>query len=179
MNDDTTGIVFSSEWIAGNGCHVAISVPDMEEALAFYRDVLGFDEVWSHRDRGGRERTTVPGFSGTEQIETRMLACPGGSRVELICQESAAGQGSPVAGSPGLHHISVGVEDVFAAHARLIAAGVRSVSDPHEIADESHPLFGWISSSVTDPWGTRVELLGRNPARVLDTGERPAATQRA
>ena len=97
--------------------HVGIAVRSLDEALAFYRDALGLEvhapeEIASQRVRG-------------QFIPLR------GAALELL---EATSDESPIARfirrrGPGLHHITLRVDDIGEALARLKARGVRLVDD--------------------------------------------------
>ncbi len=97
--------------------HVGIAVRSLDEALAFYRDALGLEvhapeEIASQRVRG-------------QFIPLR------GPALELL---EATSDESPIARfirrrGPGLHHITLRVDDIGEALARLKARGVRLVDD--------------------------------------------------
>jgi methylmalonyl-CoA epimerase len=92
--------------------HVAIAVKDLQEALGFYRDVLGMP------------------IGGTERVEDQAVDVafvgeePG--RIELICPfkpDTGVARFLEKKGE-GLHHIAVRVHDIDAAVASLKAKGV-------------------------------------------------------
>jgi methylmalonyl-CoA/ethylmalonyl-CoA epimerase len=97
--------------------HIGIAVANLDEALAFYRDALGFeidpaDEVPS---QGVRAHVIPLGESALELLE-------------------ATSEESPIAKylatrGPGLHHITLEVEDITAALRELEARGVRLVDE--------------------------------------------------
>ena len=95
--------------------HTGIAVIDLDESLAFYRDVLELPLV--HRE-------TI-----TDQGVEAALLDVGESHVELI---SPLGPETGVAKfiekrGPGLHHLAYRVSDIEAALASLSAAGVRLI----------------------------------------------------
>ena len=97
--------------------HTGIAVTDLDEALAFYRDVLGLPLV--HRE------TIV------EQGVEAALFDVGDSHVELI---APLGPDTAVARflaqrGPGLHHVAYRVDDIESALASLSAAGVRLIDE--------------------------------------------------
>ncbi len=131
--------------------HVGIAVSNITEALAFYRDALGLEveapeEVPSQRvrahfihldgapaqpDRG----TGAPGVraergEGAPAQPDRGIGAPG-VRIELL---EATSDDSPIAKyvakrGPGIHHITLRVEDISAALAQLEARGVRLIDE--------------------------------------------------
>ena len=107
--------------------HVGIAVADLSQALAFYRDALGLDvetpeEIASQRVRAhvipvGESASRGPGASGPS--------------LELL---EATAEDSPIAKyvakrGPGLHHITLRVDDIRAALAELKARGVRLIDE--------------------------------------------------
>ena len=97
--------------------HVGIAVADLAEALAFYRDALGLEVDPAEDVRSQRVRAHfIPA---------------GESALELL--EAPAGD-SPIAKyvakrGPGLHHITLRVDDIRAALARLRERGVRLIDE--------------------------------------------------
>ena len=95
--------------------HVGIAVPDIETALAFYRDVLGLEP---HPPEVADGATIV--------------ALPfGDSEVELLAPREADG---PIARflarrGPGIHHVCYRVADLDAALAACRAAGYRLIDE--------------------------------------------------
>jgi len=95
--------------------HVGVAVNDLEEALAFYRDVLGLQP---------HPAETVDGAT--------IVSLPfGDSEVELLTPRDPA---SPIAKflarrGPGIHHICYRVPDLDAALAACRRAGYRLIDD--------------------------------------------------
>ncbi|HET9833437.1 MAG TPA: methylmalonyl-CoA epimerase [Vicinamibacterales bacterium] len=97
--------------------HVGIAVKDLSAALAFYRDALGLhvevpEEVASQRVRAH--------FIPTGQSSLELL--------EATASDSAIAKYVEKRG-PGLHHITLRVDDVHAALDQLRARGVRLVDE--------------------------------------------------
>jgi methylmalonyl-CoA/ethylmalonyl-CoA epimerase len=97
--------------------HVGIAVADLGEALAFYRDALGLD-------------IEMPEDVASQRVRAHFIPV-GGSALELL---EATTDDSPIARyvakrGPGLHHITLRVDDIRAALARLKARGVRLIDD--------------------------------------------------
>jgi methylmalonyl-CoA/ethylmalonyl-CoA epimerase len=104
--------------------HVGIAVANLSDALSFYRDALGLEieapeEVPSQRVRAhfiplGRDDRAAHGPS-----------------LELL---EATAEDSPIAKyltrrGPGLHHVTLRVDDIRAALAQLKARGVRLIDE--------------------------------------------------
>ena len=107
--------------------HVGIAVKDLSAALAFYRDALGLhveapEDVASQRVRAH--------FIPLGDDAGRGAGAPG-AKLELLeatASDSAIAKYIDKRG-PGLHHITLRVEDIRAALAQLKAKGVRLVDE--------------------------------------------------
>lgn len=99
--------------------HAAITVSDLAQSLAFYRDLLGFPVV----------RTKSLGADG----QITVLAISGGGELELFQRPNTrplpAGYGRPE--TIGLAHLAIEVDDVQTEWERLEKAGVRPAGEPH------------------------------------------------
>ena len=97
--------------------HVGIAVRSLDEALAFYRDALGLE-------------VHVPEEIASQRVRAQFIPLRGPS-LELL---EATSDDSPIARfirrrGPGLHHITLLVDDIGEALTRLKAQGVRLVDD--------------------------------------------------
>ena len=126
--------------------HIGIAVGDLEEALAFYRDALGLE-------------IEAPEEVASQRVRAHFVPL-GGAAIELL---EATAPDSPIATflerrGPGLHHITLGVEDIRAALAALEARGVRLIDQtPRPGAHGS--LVAFIHPSAAH--GVLVELVQR------------------
>src|SRR5215204_3647086 len=97
--------------------HVGIAVQDLEAALAFYRDALGLEVDASEEVASQRVRAHfVP--TGSAALEL----------LEATASDSAITRYIDKRG-PGLHHITLRVDDIHAALAQLKARQVRLVDE--------------------------------------------------
>jgi methylmalonyl-CoA epimerase len=123
--------------------HIGIAVQDVEQALSFYRDALGLD-------------VEAPEEVLTEHVRARFIPV-GGPALELL--EATAPQ-SAIARylekrGPGLHHVTLRVENIGAALEQLRARGVRLVNEePRRGAEGS--LVAFIHPSAAH--GVLIEL---------------------
>ena len=98
--------------------HVALAVPDLEAAVARYRDVLGADVSLAQ---------ALP-----EHGVTVVFVELGNSKVELL---EPLGEASPIAAflarnpKGGMHHVCYEVADLTGARDALVAAGARVLGD--------------------------------------------------
>jgi methylmalonyl-CoA epimerase len=97
--------------------HIGIAVQDVDKALAFYRDALGLE-------------VEAPEEVVSQHVRARFIPT-GQASLELL---EATSPGSPIAKfvdkrGPGIHHITLRVDDIRGALAHLKARGVRLVDD--------------------------------------------------
>ena len=136
--------------------HVGIAVRDLESSLAFFRDALGL-EVEGAED------------VAAQQVRAQFINT-GPSSLELL---QATSPDSPIARflekrGPGLHHITLRVDDIRAALAELRRRNIRLVDDePRPGAEGASVAFVHPSSAQ----GVLVEL--KQPAVRPPVPERP------
>ena len=97
--------------------HVGIAVRNVDEALSFYRDALGL-------------HVEVPEEVTSQRVRAHFIQA-GGSALELLeatAPDSAIAKYIETRG-PGLHHITLRVDDIHAALAQLRSRGVRLVDE--------------------------------------------------
>jgi methylmalonyl-CoA epimerase len=123
--------------------HIGIAVQDVEAALAFYRDALGLEVE-------AAEEVV------TQRVRARYIPV-GGPRLELLeatASDSAIAKYIEKRG-PGLHHVTLRVEDIRAALDQLKARGVRLIDmEPRPGAENA--LVAFIHPSAAH--GVLVEL---------------------
>jgi methylmalonyl-CoA epimerase len=95
--------------------HIGIAVSNIDDALTFYRDALGLE-------------VDTPEEVASQRVRAHFIPA-GASALELL---EATSEESPVARfiakrGPGLHHITLRVDDLAAALAELKARGVRLI----------------------------------------------------
>ncbi len=95
--------------------HIGIAVADIDAALAFYRDALGLE-------------IDAPEEVPSQRVRAHVIPA-GAAALELL---EATAPDSPIAGflarrGPGLHHITLRVDDIQAALEQLKARGVRLI----------------------------------------------------
>jgi methylmalonyl-CoA/ethylmalonyl-CoA epimerase len=133
--------------------HVGVAVPDLDEAIAFYRDTLGLELTHVEVNEG-------------QGVREAMMRAPGddgdGSAVQLLAPlspDSTIGKFIDTKG-PGLQQLAFRVTDIAAAAAALRAQGLRVLYDEarpgtaDSLANFVHPK---------DAGGVLIELV--QPAR--------------
>jgi catechol 2,3-dioxygenase-like lactoylglutathione lyase family enzyme len=112
--------------------HTAISTPDLERAVAFYRDAFGFaptlDFAWDEGNEAFRRTHAAPETKGRVVMLER-----GASRLEIFQYEKPVPTRAPGPrpnADHGICHLCFEVQDIDAEVGRLRRAGVRFLSDP-------------------------------------------------
>ncbi|XP_014439242.2 methylmalonyl-CoA epimerase, mitochondrial [Tupaia chinensis] len=131
-------------WNLGRLNHVAIAVPDLGKAAAFYKDVLGAQVS---------EAVPLP-----EHGVSVVFVDLGNTKVELL---HPLGKDSPIAGflqknkAGGMHHICIEVDNIKAALMDLKNKRIRSLSDEAKIGAHGKPV---VFLHPKDCGGVLVEL---------------------
>jgi methylmalonyl-CoA epimerase len=140
--------------------HIGIAVKDLDAALGFYRDALGLEveapedvpsqQVQAHFVPVGQSGDRGPGVS----LELLLATAPGSPIARFIEKRG-----------PGLHHVTLRVDDIRAALAQLKARGVKLVdNEPRNGAEGALVAFIHPSSAQ----GVLIEL--KQSAVVSDVG---------
>jgi catechol 2,3-dioxygenase-like lactoylglutathione lyase family enzyme len=120
--------------------HVALSVKDIESAIAFYRDVIGMEKVFD-REYGD----TMARLIGVEGTKTRIVHMKlGESIVELFDYHHPKGREprpDRLQSDYGLTHIGFIVEDFWSTYRHLVERGVRFLADPVEVRPGVHVAY--------------------------------------
>ena len=137
--------------------HVAISVPDIERALKFYRDLLGFKVAFEY----GWEKD-----SPVAPVADQIIAVKGTAARSIVLRTSNLlielfqfHAGNPKAQDPqrpvidhGFTHLCFAVKGLDQEYQRLSAAGMKFHCSPMQIAPGVRTVYG------RDPFGNVIEL---------------------
>jgi len=135
--------------------HIGICVSDLEASIRLYCDGLGFREI---------HRLKVAGKAAEQLLQLEDLALTAvylerdGVRIELLHYPSPGhvGEATPrPMNALGLTHLSLRVDDLEGTLGALRAAGA-VVLEPTQMFN---PEYGAGAAFVTDPDGTRIELV--------------------
>lgn len=102
--------------------HIGVAVPDLAEALPFFRDFLGMPEVPLKDSDGAKIRAVKSGESMVELLEPETDDSPIGKYLGKK--------------GPGIHHVCLAVDDLEGTLARAKAAGLRLIDEVPRIGAE-------------------------------------------
>jgi catechol 2,3-dioxygenase-like lactoylglutathione lyase family enzyme len=134
--------------------HTAISTADLERLVRFYRDLLGFEQIFTSGWSRGAE--TADKITGLQDSSAKLVMLKAGNACIELFQYSSP---QPKPGDPkrpacdhGITHLCLDVRDIEAEYERLKPAGMVFHSPPQNM--------GGVSATYgRDPDGNIVELL--------------------
>jgi len=141
--------------------HVGFTVPDLEQAVKFFVEVLGCEPFYElgpfeAEDNWMQEHLNV--HPRTVMRRLRFLRCGHGSNFEIFEYESPGQVREPPRNSDvGGHHLAFYVDDIEAAVAYLHGQGVRVLGEP--TLRTSGPSAGQTWVYFLAPWGLQLELV--------------------
>jgi catechol 2,3-dioxygenase-like lactoylglutathione lyase family enzyme len=142
--------------------HTGVTVPDMEQAVTFFTDILGCQKAMSFgpfADDKGTFMTDLLGVDSKAVIENiTLMRCGFGSNVELFKytapdQKALNQKNSDI----GAFHIAFYVDDIKAAKAFLDEKGVATRMGPLPV--EQGPAAGQAILYFQAPWGLQFEAI--------------------
>ena len=135
--------------------HPSITTNDMDRALGFYRDLLGFKEIFAFGWESGTEMAAMAGgITGIPDSTARAVVLRAGNAfLEIFEYSTPASQRTDdrALSNQGFSHVCFDSDDVIADHARLSAAGVVFNAEPADVG----PMR---IAYCRDPDGNFVEL---------------------
>lgn len=141
--------------------HVGFTVPNLDEAVAFFVDVLGcepFYELGPFQSAGDWMKTHLDVHPRAVMRRLRFLRCANGSNFEIFEYESPDQiRTQPRNSDVGGHHLGFYVDDIDAAVAYLRGKGVRVLGEP--TVRDSGPSAGQTWVYFLAPWGMQLELV--------------------
>lgn len=141
--------------------HVGFTVPDLEEAVAFFETVFGAVTVMTTGkvDVDGefmRRRLGVPDHCRIENI--KVLRCGNGSNLELFQYSGETTEEALKRNSqPGGFHVAFQVDDAVAAAERLREKGVDVLEGPTYVDAGAMKGLTWLY--LRAPWGQFLEIV--------------------
>lgn len=152
--------------------HVGLTVPDLEQAIAFFTDVIGCELVyrmgpfqdegtWFSDELGLDPRARIPAMA--------LMRCGSGVNLELFQYEAPEQRRElPRMSDWGGHHLAFYVDDIEVALASLREHGVEIIGQLKPgMGPEAGEGTGWIFFRA--PWGLPLELVSYPNGRVYET----------
>jgi catechol 2,3-dioxygenase-like lactoylglutathione lyase family enzyme len=138
--------------------HVGLTVTNLANSIAFYRDLLGFHVAYERGEVTAEYMPRLVGIPGA-RLKIAGLDIPG-LHLDLI--EYLEPKGAKQAGPPndvGNVHVGFTVDDLRAAYHSLTSAGVEFKSEP--VSPTVGPNKGGWAVYFTDPDGVTLEMIQR------------------
>jgi catechol 2,3-dioxygenase-like lactoylglutathione lyase family enzyme len=145
---------------------VTLTVEDLARSVGFFTDVLGFERV-DEVDAAGPAYETLWSLPGVRARIARLRL----GREEIRLVGFTAPKGRPVprdsrTDDAWFQHLAIVVRDMTAAHARLVAHGVRAVSAAPQVLPPSNLAAAGIAAFYfADPDGHPLELIAYPPGK--------------
>lgn len=134
--------------------HTAISTSDIDRALGFYRDILGFEEAGTFAWPVGFE--LADRITGLQDSSARVAMLRAGNAYvelfEFIAPAPKPGDPERPVCDHGITHLCLDVVDIDAEYERLKAAGMEFHCEPQLMPVGSRATYG------RDPDGNVIEL---------------------
>jgi lactoylglutathione lyase len=159
--------------------HFAFHVADLDQSIAFYRDVLGMRLIHQQEQANAYTRALVGYPDASLRIaQLAMPSRPEGllSTHELELVEYVIPRGAALGSErcrPGSAHMAFAVSDIVREYARLTDAGVRFVSPPNRI--EAGVNQGGACCYFLDPDDITLELVQPPTSQLITRAEPPTA----
>ncbi|KAH7083828.1 hypothetical protein FB567DRAFT_92712 [Paraphoma chrysanthemicola] len=146
--------------------HIAISVPHLDAAIAFYTTCFGFQPIRRNRVTSRTSAPDAPIFriygDALKEVKIAYLGTGNGVGFEIfefvdpVCRE-VVDRGFEFT-TPGVFHIAVTVPDVEDAVSRVKEHGGRQIGETVELGRGVNGEMRF-AAYLRDPWGTVVEVL--------------------
>ena len=133
--------------------HTGLVVKDLDEALEFYRDVLGLEGVRVGEREGGKISQVV-GYENTH-LRSALLKIGDGNLLELIQYISPAphGRQSEERAILGAGHVAFNTDDIWATYEDICKRGAVPLNPPTDVTPGSFGCY------FQDPEGNWLEIV--------------------
>ena len=142
--------------------HTGITVPDMNQAITFFTDVLGCQKIMAFGpfsdDKGTFMKDVLDVHPRAVITQISQIRCGYGSNIELFSYQSPDQQVvQPKNSDIGGYHIAIYVDDIKAADKYLKSKGVFTLLGPIPINEG--PAAGQAILYFKAPWGLQMEAI--------------------
>lgn len=158
-----TGAAWSDELPGMTGMdHIGFTVPDLEEAVGFFTDVLGCSAFYPLGPFSGGDSTWMQDHLNVDPKATipamRLVRCGNGANLEVF-QYTAPEQNTvqPRNSDIGGHHLAFYTTEMEAAVAYLEGKGITVLGAPTTMTEGPSSGETWVYFLA--PWGMQLELV--------------------
>ncbi|SED15601.1 Catechol 2,3-dioxygenase [Rhizobiales bacterium GAS188] len=142
--------------------HTGITVPDINQAVSFFTDILGCQKIMAFGpfsdDKGTFMKDALDVHPRAVITQISQIRCGFGSNIELFSYTSPDQQVvQPKNSDVGGYHIAIYVDDIKAADAYLKSKGVHTLFGPIPIGEG--PAAGQAILYFKAPWGLQMEAI--------------------
>ena len=142
--------------------HTGITVPDMNQAISFFTDILGCQRIMAFGpfsdDKGTFMKDALDVHPRAVITQIVQIRCGYGSNIELFSYTSPDQQVvQPKNSDIGGYHIALYVDDIKAADAYLKSQGVHTLFGPIPVS--TGPAAGQFVLYFKAPWGLQMEAI--------------------
>lgn len=142
--------------------HTGITVPDMNQAVTFFTDILGCQKIMAFGpfsdDKGTFMKDVLDVNPRAVITQISLIRCGFGSNIELFSYQSPDQQVvQPKNSDIGGYHIAIYVDDIKAADKYLKSKGVFTLFGPIPITQG--PAAGQSILYFKAPWGLQMEAI--------------------
>src|SRR5256714_13244903 len=146
--------------------HTGITVSNLERALAFWRNVLGFELSHTAHQMGEMARE-ITGVAGAE-IKLAVVKAPGGHKIELLEYLAPADRKKVDLRPCDVRsvHVAFTVDKLDAILEKIAASGWKAAGNPQTL--KTGPNAGKRAVYGRDPDGTTIEFMQQTSKRATD-----------
>jgi catechol 2,3-dioxygenase-like lactoylglutathione lyase family enzyme len=145
--------------------YVTIGVPDLQQATAFFRNILDCEPVNQVAGNESPESTRASHATRDTLPASRLLLCDSGTVVELFDEHGVHSLSlARHALDHGSEPITFSADNVAHADRWLRREGVQVIGAP--ITVTTGPHAGQTVVNFVTPWGLRLQLVGRSPSQL-------------
>ena len=135
--------------------HIGITVKNLDKALKFYSEILGFP-ILSRKENQELKVAYAQIQIGQSKLEI-LSPIEGEPSSPTPPEKGMEGVGVKIREMTGLNHLTIRVDDMEAIFERLESKGIRFILEPRLTGTGSKIAF------FTDPDGALIELIQRPP----------------
>ncbi len=157
--------------------HIGFTVPDVQQAVDFFVDVIGCEAFFTIGPFGPFEDDWMTDNLNVNKDAVikvaHLLRCGDGPALEIFDYSSPDQRTTPPKNSDiGGHHLGFYVDDMDAAVKYLKDKGIKVLAKPHGFADGPLEGLNWVYFMA--PWGMQLEIVSAPTGRGYErtTGKR-------